>query len=81
MYKPSARLIIESENGIDMVTGISKARGEFLKFRQVIAGKTILNGDVLPIYTISMKKLEKVDNIRDKAVYYVKKENIMRIAK
>jgi hypothetical protein len=77
MYQPTARLIIESKNGIDMVTGISKTRGQFLKFRQVVAGDT----RDLPLYTININSLDKVDNILDKPVYYIKRENIMRVSK
>jgi hypothetical protein len=79
-YIPTARLIIESHNGINMVAGITKIRGGFLKLRQVIAGNTVLNDQALPLYTIEMKKLDKVDNIDECAIYYIKEDNIMRIS-
>ena len=88
MYAPTASLVIESEDGIKLVTGISKLTGNCLRFRQVVAGKTVLKklrksdgllyDDPLPLYIIDVNKLIDIDNIRNRAVYYIKEKNIFK---
>jgi hypothetical protein len=87
---PTGSLIITSKDGIKMVTGITKAKGNYLKLRVTVAGKTniktireedgLLYDTPLPLYTIDIKKISKIDNIDNRALYYINEEDILRVS-
>ena len=94
MYKPTASLIIETKDGINMVAGISKMNDEFLRFRQVIAGKTVLKkvreedgllyDDPLPLYIIrtdKIKNIQNIDGMLSRKLYYINEEDIINSKK
>jgi len=87
MYKPTASLIISTKDGINMITGIYKLTDTVLKFRQVVAGKTVLKSvresdglrydDPLPLYTIRVENLTNtIDTGKARVLYYVNEENV-----